>query len=448
LAALLLTWPALFNRYPLLYPDSVTYVSDGSPVARALFLHQFSDYYGVRSLIYSLGILPFHGYVTLWPVVALNALLTAFVLWLVVRSAVPRHAIAPYFLIIALLSILTSLSSFVSLIMPDILGPVLYLCIYLLVFARDTLSRVERCALILIAWWAAASHATHLILATGLCVFLAALLLPRRQSRHRWKPIAEVALILLFTAGAQFALHAYLYDEPSLNGERPPYLMARIIADGPGRWYLEQHCPQANLALCDSVHNLPKDSDEFIWGEHGVWASASEETRERLRNEEVKFVLATLRAYPQQQFRISAQNSWRQLLAIDFEVDANQWMVREFAEVLPRENSRFQQSRQAEDDLDFDFFISAQNWTLLASLIVVVLFLPRLWHSWRHGPSRLAGLAVIILTVVVANAFVTGALSTVEDRYQSRVVWLLPLLACVLLLDWGSQWKRWQPVPQ
>jgi hypothetical protein len=439
LGALLLTWPALLNRYPLLYPDSVTYVADGRPVARALFLHQFSDYYGVRSLIYSLGILPFHGYVTLWPIVALNALLAAFVLWLVLRCTVPRHTVASYLVLLLLLSFLSSLSSFVSLIMPDILGPLLYLCIYLLMFARDSLARVERWALILIAWWAAASHATHLILATGLCVLLATLLLLRRQSRHRWKPVAEVAVILLFTAGSQFALHTYLYGEPSFNGERPPYLTARIIADGPGRWYLQQHCPDAKFALCDDVHNLPTDSDEFIWGANGVWARASEETRARLRNEELPFVLATLRAYPRQQIQKSAKNFCHQLTAFDFEPDANEWMVKELPEVLPRENSRFQQSRQAQDDLDFDFFSCAQYWTVIASLMLIGLFALRLW---RRRLSRLLGLGTVIFSVVMANAFVTGALSTVEDRYQSRVVWLIPLLAIVLLLDWSSQWKR------
>ena len=40
---------------------------------------------------------------------------------------------------------------------------------------------------------------------------------------------------------AQMALHGYLYGKPTLNGERPPYLMARIVADGPGRWYLEKN---------------------------------------------------------------------------------------------------------------------------------------------------------------------------------------------------------------
>ena len=75
--AFLMIWPALYNRYPLLYPDSMSYLEDGPLVARALFQREFSDDYGGRSFIYCLGILPFHRNVTPWPIVALNALLTA-----------------------------------------------------------------------------------------------------------------------------------------------------------------------------------------------------------------------------------------------------------------------------------------------------------------------------------------------------------------------------------
>src|SRR6516165_3033288 len=83
IGALLMSWPALYNGYPLLYPDSVTYLGDGSAVAQAIFLHRFSEYYGMRSFIYSLGILPWHWNITPWPIVVLNTLLAAYVLLLV-----------------------------------------------------------------------------------------------------------------------------------------------------------------------------------------------------------------------------------------------------------------------------------------------------------------------------------------------------------------------------
>jgi hypothetical protein len=430
-----MTWPAFCNGYPLLYPDSMTYLKDGSLVARALFLHRFSKYYGMRSFIYSLGILPWHWNVTAWPIVAFQALLTAYVIWLVVRSIVPRQTVLPYLALVALLSLLTSLAWFVSVIMPDILGPVLYLCIYLLVFARESLSRAERLSVILIAWWAVASHATHLILAVMMCVCLGLLLVFWRGSmRPRARAVGELAMIILAAAAVQVTLHAYLYGEPSLNGDRPPFLTARIIADGPGRWYLEQRCGQVKLAICDYLHDLPDDPDQFIWAAGGIWQSASKDTRKRLLREEMPFVLGTLRMYPRAQLWRSAANCWHQLATFDLGIfDPNDWISQVFDGVLREGRSSYLQSRQARDDLPYEFFTSVQNWTVAASLGVIAVFIPRMW---RRRPFRLVGLGMVIVPMVIANAFVTGALSMVENRFQSRVIWLLPLLAGVLVLDW------------
>ncbi len=433
--ALLLAWPALYNRYPLFYPDSMTYLGDARVVARALFLHQLSEYYGMRSFIYSLGILPWHWNVTPWPVVAFQSVLTAYVLWLVVRSIVPRPTAKRYLILLALLSLFTSLSWYSSLIMPDILGPVLYLCIYLLVFARDDLTRADHVAVFLIAWWAVASHATHLMLAGGLCALLALLLVLRRPfMQARWKAVGEVALIVVLAAAAQLALNDFLYGKPSLNGDRPPFLMARVIADGPGRWYLEEHCPEVKFAICDHVHDLPSDPDIFLWGANGIWQNTDDESAQRLSQEEMPFVLATLRAYPRQQLTKSAIAFWQQLAVFGlYDLDASDVILDEFDGVFPGARPHYRQSRQAQNTLPLEFFTSVGNWTAIFSLVVICAVAPFLW---RKRSARLVGLSVVIVSTVVANALVTGPLSMVEDRFQSRVIWLLSFLAALFVMVW------------
>ncbi|HMD31567.1 MAG TPA: hypothetical protein VKG84_06635, partial [Candidatus Acidoferrales bacterium] len=373
---------------------------------------------------------------------ALQALVAAYVIWLVVRSAVqsavqanvPRQTGLYFLILVALLSLLSSLSWFASLVMPDILGPLLYLSIYLMVFARETLSRTEHLLVALVAWWAVASHASHLILAAGLCVLLAFLLIFWfRGIAGRWRAVAEVAGIILLAAAAQVALHAYLYGQPSLNGERPPFLMARLIADGPGRWYLEQNCPQANLAICEYVHELPSGTDAFLWGEDSILEKAGPEGETRFREEETRFLLGTLRAYPREQLYKSAANFWQQLTAFGlWDLGANDWVAEAFDRAMPGQSGRYLQSRQAQDALPLELFTGVHNWTVIASLAVIAVCAPFLWQRRR---LRLAGLGVVIASTVLANAFVTGAFSNVEDRYEARIIWLVPLLAALCLLD-------------
>jgi hypothetical protein len=438
--AFLMTWPALYNRYPLLYPDSMSYLEDGPLVARALFLHKFSADYGGRSFIYCLGILPLHCNVTPWPIVALNALLTAYVIWLVVRSILPQQTVTRYFALILPLSMFTGLGWFVGWIMPDILGPVLYLSIYLLVFAPESLSRAERLLVVLIAWWAASSHFTHLILAAVICVLMASLIVLRRKStRGRLRGVAGVAMIVLVAAAAHLALHLYLYGKPSLNGKRPPFLMARVIADGPGKWYLQQHCADLHFAICAHAQDLPDDVGDFLWGIDGIWQSSSPDQQEELRDDEMPVVLGTLRAYPREELIISADHFWRQLNTFGLsDYDPNPWILQMVDTVLPGARARYLQSRQAQETLHEEFFASMQAWTVMASLVALLL-----WTVFvRQWSRRVFGLTAIIVFVVIANAAVTGILSNVEDRYQARVIWLLPLLAGVLVLEWLNHRPR------
>jgi hypothetical protein len=243
-----------------------------------------------------------------------------------------------------------------------------------------------------------------------------------------------VIAILMITAATQTALNDFLTGKPSLNGDWPPVLMARIIVDGPGREYLQSHCPDAKFVLCEDAHNLPDTADDFLWSDNGIWLSASDEKRAQLQSEEIRFVLATVRAYPFQQIKKSAANFGNQLMAVGLDdLGSNDWLLGEFDHVIPVQKPLYERSLQIHDALPLGFFSHVEEWTVIASLIVIAVFIP---YVWRRRPMRILGLGLIIISAVVMNALVTGILSGVETRYQSRVIWLLPLLAGVLLLDW------------
>jgi hypothetical protein len=434
LAAVVLAWPAFYNRYPLLYPDSISYLGDGSNVARALLHQEFTDYYGFRSLIYSLGILPLHWHVTPWPIVAVNALLTSYVLWLLVRSLLPERVLLHFPAIVLVLSLFTGLGWLVGWIMPDLLGPLLYLSVFVLVFASETLGVSERMAIGVIAWWGIVSHGSHLLLTLGLCPLLVMVLVLQGGSlRQGMRAIRLVAGILLLAVLAQVALNTYLYHEPSVGGNRPPYLLARVLTDGPGRWYLEKHCGHSTLAICDQLRDVPDDAEEFLWGAHG-WVNASPEEQKELRREEMAVVFGALREYPREELRISAVHFWEQLLSYGvYSYDANAWILKSLDAVLPGKAEEYRRSRQAQGKLNEDFFSSVQDWALIVSLFVVglwAIFGRRLWSR------RLVGLTVVVTYVVLANAAVAGNFSNLEDRYQARVIWLVPLLSLAFLLTW------------
>jgi hypothetical protein len=510
--ALLMLWPAILNRYPLMYPDSIGYLGDGRPLARILFRYAPKGYPAMRSEFYSLGIFPLHWNLTPWPIVVWQALLTSWVLWLTLRSVLPqrtaRRFAATFLILVALLSLLTSVSWYVSLPMPDILGPLLYLAIYLLVFARETLSRGERRALSALAFWAITAHSTHLMLGVGICFLLALL----RFWPRNWVPhvstlrrgfsttgLAHIALLIAIAIAAQLALHRYLYGHATLNGNHAPYLMARIVADGPGALYLRQHCATLDWAICSDVGHLPDNDDDFLWAPGVVWAGADARTQQRLLAEEMPLVRATLRAYPLQQAARSWANFTQQLN--DFGVndfDNNDRMQQSLAQVfpssvfpssaIPSSATSYSRSLQARSIVPTNAFTILERWVVLPSALLLAGLLPWLWRTaytgrddrrglrvklkgWLRRPvytghddrrglggkgwlwrtaftgrddresgysrqrMRLLGLVVIVGPTLFANAFLTAVLSSSDSRYQARVIWLVPLLAALAALD-------------
>jgi hypothetical protein len=435
-AAVGLCWPAVWNGYPLLFPDSMNYLSDGLPVWRAVLGRPEHGFVAMRSEMYSDGIFLVHWGWSPWPVVALQAVVTAWMVWLVVRAFVGVRAEWVYAVVMAVTIVGTSAGWFVSMPMPDILGAVMYLGVALLVFAGEGLARWEWWAVAGVCWWGIVAHSTHLMVVGMLCGVLGVLWMVRWVGmRWRGRALLQVMAVVGVAVGAQLVLHAAMYGSATLNGERPVYLMARVIDDGPAVVYLKGHCGGLQWTICRFVDRLPENDDEFLWGETGVWASATVAEKDAMRKEEMPLVMATVRAYPREQMARSWGNFVRQMgdFGMD-DYDNNEWMAATVGHVMPGGGEAYARSRQARSAMPQEFFTRVQNWVVGLGVVVVLGLLP--W-TWRE--RKLMGLVVVVGFVLVANAVVTGVLSGSDARYQSRVVWMVVVVAGVAV---ARAWER------
>jgi hypothetical protein len=149
--------------------------------------------------------------------------------------------------------------------------------------------------------------------------------------------------------------------------------------------------------------------------------------------EEMPLVLATVRAYPSAQMLVSFANFREELGNFGlWDFTPNAWMESEIDTALPGARVRYMRTRQVQGRLPVEFFSTVQQWIVVASALAIVAGLPLLWLRRRW---RLLGLVAIVVPVVVANAFLTAVLSEVDSRYQSRVIWLIPLAAGLIVLD-------------
>ena len=209
------------------------------------------------------------------------------------------------------------------------------------------------------------------------------------------------------------------FGELSLAPKRYPIQLARSVADGPGAWYLRNHCATEHYAICEIYGpNPPRKVHDFLWGPNGVRYRASPEQTERIRAEDSTIVRRAALAYPGEQIRRSATNAFLQL----FEFGPRDLV---FGVRLAGEEPSLAQVHADQPMLKAAggaiIYLS-----FLATIVLLVAFRRRL------GSTDKAAIAVVAIGLL-ANAAVCGILSGVTARYQGRVAWVLPALGFIIL---------------
>ena len=424
LAAALLVWPAVLNLYPLVFIDTVSYLRHTT-----LGEHPWDKTAAYGPFLYA-----FHWGSTLWLPLAAQGLLLSVLLWLVQRVVTGGVTPLRHLMLCAMLAALTTAPWFNATMMPDIFAASGVLCLFLLGFGEARLSRAEMFFAGVLGAIAIAVHLSHLPTACGLVVLVALL-------RRHWLPVLRVAAPVV--AAVLFLLTANMiaFGRPTLSAHGSVFLLARLQADGPVVDTLRDRCPAASWYLCDFIDAMPMEAGHFLWSpdsppqrdRHGNPIAMG---GARLAPEAREIIAATIRDRPFAVARAMALNTLRQLVTTElgdtlYNVDLQnsvEYGIRD--QFGPRELSRFRAGQQMRGHLPAlaTPFISILELALVPALALVILWLGSAAH-WRDG-ERL-GLVLFVLAGILGNAFATGGLSGVHDRYAARIIWLLPLAAAL-----------------
>jgi hypothetical protein len=415
---LILLAPALWNGFPLLQYDSGGY---------------FARWYEgtleeSRSTVYGLFAVAL-ARPNFWPLVVVQAALTVWVLALVLRV----HGLGrPLMLLVTVtvLSLATTLPWLTDIVLTDIFFGLSVLALHLLVLRGDALARWERVALFVLIAFAAATHSATLVVLLALLAagFIVALL-DRRLVSFGGLARGGAALVLgaAMLVGANYVVAKRLAWTPGGIG----LAFGRMLQDGIVKRYLDEHCPDPRLRLCDHRDELPTDADVFFWGQSlfdrlGRFQDLNDEMR--------AIVLDSLRAYPWLQLEAAVVATLKQLVMVrtGFGVLDSVWhthgMIENFA---PAMLPTMKAARQQRGELDFIAINRLHVPVALASmgLLLAVMALGLRQRTF----ADLGLLAATTALAVLANAFVTGALSGPHDRYGARVAWLATLVVAITL---------------
>ncbi len=497
LATVILCMAALWNGQPFFYPDTPTYLrgaemglsraappdslkpwiapagsaaaaaaaaastSASTPAPQRLTSIDDKVVLAGRSVYY--GALLYLSYLSgpgnsLWLTVVVQALCLAYLLQLTLVR-VWGLSNAQFLGATAGLSLLTPMAVYTGFLMPDIFAPMLILCVALLSTAWSSLRAPDRWAVSALLLYALTTHASHVVVAAGLLAFLllARWLWPawRAWSAMResgsGKALGVLAVCLMLAVLAEAAFVKAVTHAVGAPPLRLPHPMARLVDAGPGTDYLKKNCPQAGFAACAYVQNYPTPWTDFLFSSDpakGAFALADAETKRRMSGEQLRFALEVTRADPLGVASVVGLDVLRQLGRFDTDVwgfGKNGIALFYQGRVPPDVLAQMQASRAARTTAYNTWFTLSNRSAVLASVLLLALAWPRRKRlfirtdAFSAARSRFVLFAGVVLAGVMANAAVCAALASSMDRFQARVIWLLPFLAVAGLMVWRAQ---------
>ena len=376
---------------------------------------------------------------SLWGTVIVQAALTVWMLHLTARTLGVEDTPCRLVLTVVALTLLTGLPWYTAQIMPDILEPLMVLALHLLAFCRPALNRGEKGGLVAVVALAVACHMAHLGLALGLLTVIAA-------GRWLMKPgqgggvMISVSLPAAAIAGgvaALLTLNAVLAGHLGFTPGGESFIFGRLVQDGIAKRFLDEHCAEESYRLCAYRDRLPHTADDWIWGKDspfmaiGGWENGGPEM--------ARITRAALIAYPLANLGSALASTWEQGTRVRVGVGLTEWHGHTIAmmkERLPGHNSAYQASRQQRHELDFAALNLIQVPVAFGALVLTALGAAVLGR--RRQQTELALFGGFITVALLGNAFICGALSNPNDRYQNRLIWLAVFCLILMIRNRGS----------
>jgi hypothetical protein len=422
---------------------------------------------GARSALYGLFLFVLDKLAGLWLVAAAQALICSWTLYLLWKVSAPDSPLWTYLALMAGLAAGSTLPFFATFVMPDVFAGVAATGFVVLTVFGDRLARLETAGLVLVLAFAYAIHATHTL--TALAVMVPATLLflglkaPRAQIARGYG-LLVLAMVLGALSGKAYEGGFALRTGTTLH--RPPFLMARVLADGPGRDYMRKVCkgPDNPFVICEATRAPLTRSDDILWEEGALIgafnALKSQELQLRMEAEERRFVIGSVLNDPWGQFKASLGNWADQFVRISVHdplrdprqfLANSYWKTTGLVEMIPHAEQCKPFGAGCRPPFDP---ILTRYWH---ELIMVLATLFAAWRlsrpdvradlksreaPWARPTVRIVAAVAILALMLVLNAGVCGILSGAFARYQARIVWIWPAVAALIAIRLGLVDRR------
>ena len=436
-AALLTCVIALYNHFPLTYPDAGNYVENAIAIA-----HGHAPWFFYRPLVYGTLLVPFATPQAIWLIPLAQGLLVAFVVDLTLRTAAVPLSDRGFVTMFVGLSVCTSLPWISGQIMPDVFAGLMILLSFVSGWGDQRLTARERWTVAALLTAAIGCHLGNLPLYGTLVISTLAWRMLADGGSWSSRRVLRLALRttgpLVVATGLIIGSNYYFHRTAVLSRSSALFALAHMVGDSLAQPYLDRVCPTQRYRLCAERDSLRANLDWFLWDPDGTWKRHEPEVRRgdsTFLREAPAIVAGTLRQEWPAAIRASLRTTIVQLgtfgtEAGDFAFSSS--VAKAMARLGPGTLRAYMASRQVRSSLPLEA-ASRLQFAVVGIGVLVLLGCLQTLRGPAFAPLR--ALIAIVFLGVVFNALVIGGLAMVQPRYESRVVWLVPLMGAIAALQ-------------
>lgn len=436
-SVIILLTHALNNGFPLLYSDTGSYILSGMehsvPSDRPLM-------YGV--LIWATGM-----GVSLWQVAVFQALLVGYMIWLLLKCTfgTTRSSFLILPLVLLLLTVITGVSFYVSFLIPDIFAAVSIFGILLMISFPD-MKKPHRIALFFATVIPALTHYSNLINILSVALaFLVLIIFFRRKTfvANRIKSFYFV----LFTVIVVFVLNSLLpklFDEskrPVKSNFAHPF--ATLLESGLVHEFLRENCDDSSYSFCKNINELPRNHGYFLWNMNSPLYKdcGSIKNCRAVKEEEMGRIIRAMLCDPCYLQGISCfalERTRHQLFHIDVislqEYNEEYPLRLAIRKYFPGDMNAFLTSCQSNNGYGVGAYNNFMRMVIYMSFILILIsfFIPVFSKRIHQNIKVFFWLFLVAMT---SNAFVCSVLSSGNSRYQGRIIWIIPAVCLVIIIQ-------------
>lgn len=422
LSSLVLCIPALYNNFPFIYPDTGTYLMSG-------FTNHVS---ALRPATYGIFIRHVSLQDSFWLVIFCQALIVSWLIRKFVLSFFKEMSDWSILLLISFLTATTTIGVTVGMLMPDFSTAILILTTTIILFSnwKRTGSFLFLCFLL---WLSIAFHHSHFYILVLMLIFIAGykMILKKSVDTLTYKRLGLVIGIALFGFVSIPTIHYFKDGQFKSNSATNVFLMGKFNQMGLLEPFLKEQCQHEDYSVCAFKDKLPRD---FLWSPespiliHGNWVNANPEYRKPVRD------FLTHPHYLKMFFIKTLETVAQQLVCFNsVEINSllgDKWLCKRFQLHMPDTVPALEASKQNKKAWTSETINFIQKIIVYSSaLFLIYLFF---FQERFTIPLVYQNLVFVCFAALVSNATICSGISMIAHRFQSRIIWILPLIAACL----------------